>query len=300
MNWQSVNFDWNRAKAFLVTAEEGSLSAAARALKMSQPTLGRQVSALEHELGVVLFERSGHKLILTSSGEDLLEHIRVMGDAASLALLSAEGSAQNVEGKICISASEVYSAFVLPPIVAKLRREAPKLQIEIVANNDTSDLRRREADIALRHFQPSQPDLIAKKVGDDSARLYAAASYLDTLGEIHCVEDLKGLEFVASSDIDSYIRIYQELGVSLTKDNFFVVSDNHYTQWEYVRQGLGIGIAPDKLGDNEPRVQRVLPDLSPIYFPVFLTTHRELRTSRKVRVVFDLLYEELSKTSAVS
>ncbi|MCH7911226.1 MAG: LysR family transcriptional regulator, partial [Candidatus Hydrogenedentes bacterium] len=115
MDWRSVKFDWNRARAFLVTAEEGSLSAAARALGMAQPTLGRQVDALEQELGVVLFQRVGRGLALTPSGLELLEHVRAMGAAASRVSLTSFGQSQSIEGTICIGASEIYAAILLPP-----------------------------------------------------------------------------------------------------------------------------------------------------------------------------------------
>ena len=121
MDWRSVNFDWNRARAFLVTAEEGSLSAAAKALGMTQPTLGRQVTALEQELGVVLFERAGRGLILTPNGLNLLEHVRSMGEAAGRVSLAASGQAETIEGSISITASELTSVFLLPPIVERLR-----------------------------------------------------------------------------------------------------------------------------------------------------------------------------------
>ena len=121
MDWRSVKFDWNKARAFLVTAEEGSLSAAARALSMAQPTLGRQVSGLEQELGIVLFERVGRGLRLTTSGVELLKHVRDMGDAAGRVSMNALGQSQALEGTICISASETYAAVLLPPIIAKLR-----------------------------------------------------------------------------------------------------------------------------------------------------------------------------------
>src|SRR5215510_14951281 len=117
MDWRTLRFDWNRARAFLVTAEEGSLSAAARSLGMTQPTLGRQVSALEEELGVTLFERVGRGLTLTATGMELLERMRPMGDAANRVSLSASGQAQAVEGLITITASEVNASFLLPPVL---------------------------------------------------------------------------------------------------------------------------------------------------------------------------------------
>ena len=293
MDWKSVKFDWNRARSFLVTAEEGSLSAAARSLGMTQPTLGRQVSALEEELGVVLFERSGPGLVLTPNGLELVEHVRAMGEAASRVSLAASGQSNNIEGNICISASEVYSVFLLPPIIAKLRKLEPKIHVEIIATNQTSDLRRREADIAIRNFRPTQPELIAKKIKDVSAILYATPAYLDSIGNPTSPEQLHRAEFISFDNTGMLMNGLNEQGLNLTKKNFPLVSENYLVHWELVKQGLGIGIMPEDIGDAEPLVQQVLPELDPIVFPIWLTTHRELNTSRRVRMVFDLLASEL-------
>lgn len=293
MEWRSVNFDWNRARAFLITAEEGSLSAAARALGMTQPTLGRQVSALEKELGIVLFERAGQGLVLTPGGLELLEHVRAMGNAANRVSLSASGQTQDIEGKVCISASEVYAAYILPPIIAKLRQMEPKIQIEIIASNDTSDLMRREADIALRNFEPDQPDLIAKKIKDVSGRFYAAKTYLTQAGYPESMDDLKTLDFIGFDNSNTLIKYVKELGLELSKHNFPIVTASYITHWELVKQGLGVGIMPEEIGDAESLVTQVLPEFPAIMFPIWLTTHRELRTSRRVRIVFDLLVSEL-------
>lgn len=293
MEWKSVKFDWNRARAFLVTAEEGSLSAAARALGMTQPTLGRQVSALEEELGVVLFERAGLGLILTPNGLELVEHVRAMGEAASRVSLAASGQSDNIEGNICISASEVYSVFLLPPIILKLRKLEPKIKVEIIATNQTSDLRRREADIAIRNFRPTQPELIAKKIRDDSAILYATSAYLDSIGKPTTPDKLSRADFISFDSTGMLMNGLNERGLNLTKENFPLVSENYLVHWELVKQGLGIGIMPENIGDAEPLVQRVLPEFEPMTFPIWLTTHRELNTSRRVRMVFDFLATEL-------
>lgn len=294
MDWRSVKFDWNRARAFLVTAEEGSLSAAARALGMAQPTLGRQVDALEEELGVVLFERVGRGFTLTPSGLELLEHVRSMGEAANRVSLTAAGQSQSIEGTICIAASEVYAALVLPPILAKLRRAEPKIHIEIVASTKASNLKRREADIAIRNFAPSEPDLIAKKLRDVPARLYAAPSYLKRLGNPKRPSDLSGADFISIDGSGAFMRGLNALGLNLTEQNFPILTENYLVMWELVKHGLGIGILDGTIGDREPRVKRALPDLPPLMFPIWLVTHRELNTTRRVRVVFDLLAEELS------
>ncbi len=294
MDWRSVKFDWNRARAFLVTAEEGSLSAAARALGMTQPTLGRQVTALEQELGVALFERGGRGLELTPNGLQLVEHVRAMGDAASRLSLTASGRAQTIEGAISITATEATAAFVLPPIVAKLRQLQPGIDIEIIASNSTSDLKRREADIALRAFRPTQPDLVAKKIADENWYLYAAESYLERIGNPVKPDDLHSAEFLGFEGVARLIDALNGIGLSLSLRNFPIITENHLVQWALVKQGVAIGFMPDVVGDAEPRVRRVLPSLPPLVTEVWLVAHRELKTSRRVRFVFDFLATELS------
>ncbi|WP_404402821.1 LysR family transcriptional regulator [Pelagibacterium halotolerans] len=295
MDWRAIKFDWNRARAFLVTAEEGSLSAAARALGMAQPTLGRQVDALEQELGVVLFERAGRGLILTPAGLDLLDHVRAMGEAANRMSLAASGNAQSIDGSICITASEIYSAYLLPPIIERLRREVPGLAIEIVATNAAIDLRRREADIAIRSFQPTQPDLIARKIGDDHGRFYATPAYIERIGNPKTPDDLSNAEFIAFDIGDMMIDAFNRMGLKLTRDNFPITTGSHFTHWQLVKQGVAIGVVPEWIGDAEPAVRRVLPDFDLIPVPVWLTAHRELNTSRRVRLVFDVIAEELGR-----
>ncbi|WP_212523469.1 LysR family transcriptional regulator [Actibacterium sp. MT2.3-13A] len=294
MDWRAVTFDWNRARAFLVTAEEGSLSAAARALGLAQPTLGRQVAALEEELGVALFERAGRGLTLTPTGLELLEHVRRMGEAAGRVSLAATGHSQQIEGSVTISAGEAYAAFLLPPILSRLRLSHPGIRVEIVASNTVSDLRRREADIAIRNARPADPELIARRMGDDAARLYAAPAYLDRLGPLRGPGDLARADFIGFDEGGALREALNALGLGLARDNFTVLSGSHLVQWECVRRGLGIGVMPAAIGDADPLVRRVLPDLPPIPFPVWLTAHRELHSSRRIRLVFDLLAEALA------
>ena len=297
MDWRSVKFDWNRARAFLVTAEEGSLSAAARALGMTQPTLSRQVDALEDELSLILFERAGRGLILTPNGLELLEHVRGMGEAASRVSRAASGQSQSIEGSICIAASEVYSAFLLPPIIDKLRQEYPGILVEIVASNSSSDLLRREADIAIRNVASSQPDLITKKIRDDEAFFYAAHSYLARIGHPQSFADLTGADFLAFANNDVLINMLNSMGFKITEKNFPIICDNHIVQWQLVKQGVGIGGITKDIGDAEPLVCRILPDMPPIVVPMWLATHRELNNSKRVRTVFDFLVAELSRKS---
>ncbi len=295
MDWRSVKFDWNKARAFLVTAEEGSLSAAARALGMAQPTLGRQVDGLEQELGIVLFERVGRGLSLTPSGLELLDHVRDMGEAAGRVSLTALGQSQALEGTICISASETYAVVLLPPIIAKLRQQEPGIQVEIVVANHASDLRRREADIAIRNFRPTEPDLIAKKIGDAEAVLYANIDYIARIGNPTKPSDLRHADFVNMDHSGMMIKGLNSLGLGLTEANFPLLTENYLVMWELVRQGAAIGILDAHIGDADPSVRRVLPDLEPLVFPIWLVAHRELTTNRRIRMVFDFLAKELRR-----
>ena len=299
MDWRSVQFDWNRARAFLVTAEEGSLSAAARALGMSQPTLGRQVAALEDELGVALFERGGKGLELTPSGLELMEHVRAMGQAASEFSLAATGQSDSIEGRICISATEVMATFVLPAIIGRLRQLQPGIRVEIIASNEASDLKRREADIAIRAFRPTQPDLIARKLSDLTASLYATPVFLERFRQPLQPEDLRAAEWLGfSTNNPEYMAALQERGFVLSEHNFTVRTDNHMVHWELTKQGVGIGMMPVEIGDAEPLVQRVFPGKAVFKGEIWLVSHRELRMNRRVRTVFDFLAEELSENAS--
>jgi len=262
---------------------------------MAQPTLGRQVDALEQELGIVLFERVGRGLKLTPSGLELLDHVRAMGDAASKLSLTAKGQSQSIDGSICIAASETYAALVLPTIIAKLRRLEPGITIEIVASNSPSDLRRREADIAIRNFRPTEPDLIAKKIREVPARLYASCEYLDQIGNPKLPYDFRHAEFIDLDSTGMLMNGLNSMGLGLTKKNFPVWAENYNVMWEMVKQGVGIGILDGNIGDAEPLVQRVLPELEPLMFPIWLVAHRELNTSRRIRMVYEFLGKELKE-----
>jgi DNA-binding transcriptional LysR family regulator len=294
MDWRSINFDWNHARAFLVTAEEGSLTAAAQALAMTQPTLGRQVAALEKELGVALFERVGKGLALTPSGLELLEHVRAMGESAANLSLLASGQSTSIEGNVCISTTDLVATLVMPDLVSRLRHRYPGISLELVASNSESDLKRREADIALRGYQPTQPDLIAKRIGEVTAHLYASSGYLQTLDKPISLESLSSADFICDKP-EAVINLLKGCGVALTPGNFPVVSESVVTQWELIKKGMGLALLPDQLAVNEPQFQQVLPELQPYKGLLWLVVHRELRTNRRVRVVFDFLAEELSR-----
>ncbi len=223
-----------------------------------------------------------------------------MGDAASRVSLTASGQSQSIEGTIRLTTTEVYAAFVLPPIIAKLRRLAPGITIEIVATNAVSDLRRREADIAIRNGRPTDPDLIAKRGKDDFAQLYATPAYLDRIGNPSSLAEFSQADFIGFDDNKPLLDGLNSLGFNLTGRNFPLLTASHLVHWELVKQGLGIGVMPIRTGDAEPLVRRILPTMDPLEVPVWLVAHRELRTSRRVRLVFDFLFGELSRSVSPS
>lgn len=294
-NWQAINFDWNQARAFLVTAEQGSLSAAARALGLTQPTLGRQVAALEESLGVTLFERVGRSLSLTEVGLDLLSHVKAMGEAAGQISLAASGQSQAIEGTVVVTASDLLSAYQLPPILDELRELAPGISIEVLASNEIRDLKRREADIAIRHVRPDQPDLIAKQLPGTSGHFYASPAYLKRHGRPETVEDLADADFIGFGDVTTYLAAIRDANLPITRDNIKYSSNSGIVAWEMVKQGLGMTIMTHELAALTPEVEQVLPDFPAMPVPFWLVTHRELRTSRRIRVVFDLLGDALAR-----
>lgn len=299
MNRKSIELDWNYAKTFLITAEEGSLSAAGRILGIAQPTVGRQVAALEKELDVTLFDRVGKQLVLTQMGLELVEYVRQMSDAASRVSMAVSCQSQELDGEVCISATDSIAALCLPPILKKLRVRYPNIKIKVIASNELSNLGQKEADIAIRNIQPTHPDLIAKKVCDVAARLYGSREYIDTLGRPITVAKLNAADFSWFNRSDEAIMSLRNFGLSITQDNIAVASENHLVQWENTKLGIGLGIMIDAVGDREPLVERVLPESEVIIFPIWLVAHKQLKSSKHIRAVFDFLSDALAELSVV-
>ena len=293
MDFERGAFDWMQVRAFLATAEEGSYSAAARRTGSTQPTIGRQVAALEKELDVVLFERVGRGLELTPTGLELLEYARTMGQAALQMGRVATGRSLSLEGRVCISSGEAHAAYLLAPALKEVRRLHPKIQLEVIASNDVSDLARREADIALRNFRPEQPELISKKIRTDEGYLYASRSYVKSLGGCKSLKKLSSAEFIAFGDPEINMKYLNSQGLTLVPESFSYLSESQSVQWALVKAGAGVGIMSAVVGDAEESVMRLLPEKIVFPFDTWLTTHREVRTSRRVRAVFDLLSEML-------
>jgi DNA-binding transcriptional LysR family regulator len=287
--------DWNQLRAFLETAETGSLSAAARKLGLTQPTLSRQVAAIEQRLGVTLFERVGRAMVLTATGLDLLEHARTMGSAAEELALAASGRSQAVEGVVSVSASDAVAAYLLPCAIQRIRQVAPRIVVDVLSTNALADLRRREADIAVRHVSPAEPDLIARLLREATASFYASEAWVAAHGHPRTADEAVAHDFIGADRTGRFLGHLRAHGLPLTTANLPLHSENSVTAWELVRHGLGIGVMMDDVARRTPGVVRVLDDLPPVRFPIWLVTHRELRTARRIRVVFDLLAEHLSE-----
>jgi DNA-binding transcriptional LysR family regulator len=290
--------DWNHLKAFLETAEAGSLSAAARKLGLVQSTLSRQVAALEQRLGATLFERVGKSMVLTDAGVALLEHARAMNAAAAELELVASGRSQAVDGVVSVSAADTVAAYLLPPLLPRLQQVAPGLAVEIVTSNAISDLRRREADIAIRHLRPDQPELIGRLVREASAGFYASTQWVRVHGHPRHAGELKGRAFVGSDRAGRYLEHLQRAGLHVQAHDFSAYAENLVTWWALVQAGMGISPMMDEIAARTPGVVRVLDEVPPVRFPIWLVTHRELRTARRIRVVFDFLAEALAAPAA--
>jgi len=294
MNWQAISFDWNQVRAFLATAEEGSFSGAARILKTTQPTIGRQIGALEESLGVTLVERSVRGLTLTDAGSDLLDHVRAMGEAATLISIVADGKSKDVTGEVTVTGTDLLSAAILPGVLKPLRQAAPGIRIRVLASSDMQNLTQREADIAIRHVRPDQPGLIARHLGDFRANIYAATDYLDRAGRPRTPRDIADHDFVGNADPERLMAPLHNMGVPVRAESFVMSSASGVVAWEMVKAGYGVSMQPEALGEAEQGIEKVFPDFTSLEFPIWLVTHRELQTSRRIRIVFDLLARGLA------
>jgi len=289
------SFDWTQAQAFLVTAETGSFSAAAEKLGLSQPTIGRHVNGLEEDLGVSLFDRVGKSLVLTENGLGLLEHVKAMREAADHMILAATGHNQSIAGKVSITASDAFCSYNLPKIVSRLRKLHPEIELEIISSNEVQDLRCREADIAIRLGRPSHPDLIAKRLRSSSAHLYGTTQYLDRIGRPKTPDDIgPDVQFIGFEATDRIRLILNEMGFSLEPQQFMVITNSGAAGWEMMKEGIGLALMVREVADQTDGIEMVLPEIVNIELPVWLVTHRELHTSRRIRIVYDFIGEAIA------
>lgn len=244
---------------------------------------------------VVLFERVGRGLRLTPGGEALRDQLRAMAEAATRFSRAAAGQSESIEGGIRITSTHVYAAHLLPPIILGLRRLYPGIAVEIVADNAPTDLLRREADIAIRNYASTQAELVVRKLRDDVGNFYATPGCLRAIGEPRSAAEMARGQFIGFAPREAVAAALQARGFELTPAHFPIVSEDHLVQWEYVKRGAGIGLMTEAVGDAEPLVRRVLPEMPGIRFPMYLAAHRRLHASRRMRIVFDFLATELTR-----
>ena len=298
MNRQSP--DWSLWRSFGAVVEHGSLSAAARELGLSQPTLGRHIEALETNLGITLFTRTLKGLEPSVASMRLYEQVKTAQIALSEATILAEGSNTKLDGTVRITASTITANYMLPKLLVQIRKKYPSIEIELVPSDSAENLLMREADIAIRMFRPTQLELITKKVCESPIACCAHQSYLDQFGIPKDIPDLFNHELVGFDRSQLLTTVAKKLGFDLTRTNFSLRTDSQTAIWEMVKAGWGVGFAQTKLIENTPGMQKLLPQLVLPPLQLWLTTHKELFTSRKIRVIYDLLGELLNDYFATS
>jgi DNA-binding transcriptional LysR family regulator len=281
--------EWHLVQSFLAVVDAGSLSGAARLLGVSQPTLSRQMAALGARVGAELFVRSARGLRLTDAGLALVEPARKMQAAAQALSLTAAGQTQQLAGTVRLTASEMTAAFLLPPLLADLRRQHPQIQIELVASNREENLLEREADIALRHVRPKQGGLIARRVGDLPMQAYAHRDYLAAKGGRASLERLHEYDWIGLDRSDLLLRGFGKAGIRVGREFFGFRCDNQIVCWQAALAGMGIAFAAQRVARAWSIMQPALPDGVVEPMPLWLVTHQELRQSARIRCVFDWL-----------
>jgi len=289
------NFDWRLVRSFLAALDQGSLLGAARVLSASQPTIGRHIAELEAQLGVSLFERTGRGLLPTGTALQLAESARAMDNAANELARNVSGLEPGISGTVRITASQPVACFVLPSILAQMRLALPDIQVELVASNAVSNLLRREADIALRMVQPDQASLVVKRIAKVTLGTYAHRDYLRRRGTPKQPQDLLNHELVGSDRDEAILKGMAGFGLPVTREAFAFRCDDLIAYWEAVRAGLGIGFIADYLAATDKDVVAVLPMIKVPPLPIWLTVHREIRTSRRIRAVYDFLSQAVPK-----
>lgn len=284
---------WDFYRTFLSVLKEGSLSAAARDLGLTQPTVGRHIDALETSIGFQLFVRSPQGLIPTDTALDLKPHVEQLAFNAAALLRAATGQGESVRGTVRISASEVIAIEVLPPMLAALNDRYPDLIIELSVSDLVEDLLRQEADIAVRMAPPAQDALIVRRIGGIPLGLHAHRRYLDKQGCPEKLEDIRHHRTIGFDRESAYVRTLRKRVPLMDLLNPSFRSDSNLAQMAAIRAGFGIGVCQVALAKRDPNLQRVLEDAFELPLETFVVMHENLKTTPRCRVAFDALVEGL-------
>ena len=283
------DFDWRLIRSFLAALDHGSLLGAARALSSSQPTIGRHIAELESQLGVSLFERTGRGLLPSETALRLADSARAMETGALQLARNVSVAQAGASGTIRLAASQPVACVLLPPVLAQMRLALPEVQVELVVSNQVSNLLRREADIALRMVQPDQATLVAKRIGKVTLGAYAHRNYLRRRGTPQQPADLAAHELVGEDQSVAILQGFASFGVPLQREHFALRTDDLMAYLEAVRAGLGVGFLADYVARADSNLVPLLPMLKIPPLPMWLAVHREIRTSRRIREVYDFL-----------
>jgi DNA-binding transcriptional LysR family regulator len=286
--------DWTLLRSFLAVVETGSLSAAATRIATTQPTLSRHVRDLETALGVTLFTRSVRGLEPTEAALGLIDDARAMGAAAEALALKAQGRSQELTGTVRITASVVVANLLLPPLLVALRQAEPHIQVEIVASDMAQNLLRRDADIALRMFDPTQTALIARRLGETPLGIFGAKSYFARHGKPVKPADLLHHDVIGFDRGDAILKGYAYHGFPVGREQFPLRCDDQMVCWHLLLAGAGIGFAQTLLAARQPELEPAGIDMMIPPLPVWLVMHEEVRTNARIRRVADFLGAELS------
>ena len=283
-----MDFGWDHYRSFLTVVRKGSLSAAARDLDLTQPTLGRHIAALEEAIGAKLFTRSQTGLKPTQTAMELLPHAEAMAASAEALQRAASGEADTTRGVVRVTASEIVGVEILPPILTAFREKHPEIAIELSLSNISQDLLRREADIAVRMVKPTQKALVARKIGEVELSLFAHRRYLAKHGTPETLQNLYRHTVIGFDADNAPVRGMK--GPPVTRDLFAFRSDNDHAQLAMLRAGFGIGGTHVKIAARDRNLVRLPFDAFEMTLPVWLVMHEDLRGVRRVR----LLYEHLA------
>ena len=288
-----AGLEWAWLRSFVAVVNGGSLSAAARALNTTQPTVGRHIRAIERRFGETLFDRRPEGLVPTARATDLYERAAVVEQAVTGLAASLIEDTQDLTGVVRVTTSQIFATEVLPYLLAPLLREHRLLQVEVIASDTVHNLLRREADVAVRFVRPTQADIIAVKVGSVTFGLFAHRDYLDKLGSPQVVRDLQAHRLIGLEDAQATVDFLAQLGADIAPSQAQFRSDAFLSHVTALRAACGIGACQLWLADRYPELERVLPALEITRTPIWIAAHDDLRRSRRIRTVFDYLVSEL-------
>ncbi len=282
---------WELYRSFLAVVREGSLSGAARALGLTQPTIGRHIDALESALAVSLFTRSQAGLIASPGASGLVPYAEAMASAADALQRAASGEAEDDRGAVRITASEMIGSEVLPTALAIFREAHPRIIVELQLSNRSEDLLRREADIAVRMVRPSQGALFARKVGIIQLGFHAHPRYLKAHGTPKTMAELLEHPLIGFEKAPT-VRRLENLNFPISRDLFAFRCDSDIGQYAALRAGFGIGVCQLALARRDKLVP-ILPGALSFQLETWVVMHQDLKSTRRMRLMFDHLLEHL-------